>query len=69
MGLENLIDCLDVNMNIVEIDLTSNIIAEIPSSLQVYLRTETCTLKYLNLNGNPVSHEAVFTLLGCIQAN
>jgi len=43
-GLENIIDCLDVNSNIIELDLTENLITEIPHSLQSYLKTDTCTL-------------------------
>ena len=33
-GLENLIDCLEVNMNITELDLKGNQVSEIPLSLE-----------------------------------
>lgn len=37
-GLENLLDCLDVNSNITELDIHENLITAIPASLQQYLK-------------------------------
>jgi Leucine-rich repeat (LRR) protein len=66
-GLENLIDCLDVNSNLTDLDLTENLITDLPASLFSYLRMSTCPLQLLNLSYNPLSPASVTQLLNTLQ--
>ncbi len=64
LGLENLLDCLDVNPNITELDVHENLITDMPTSLQQYLKgvTTICPLQVLNLSGNPLSGHSLVQL-------
>lgn len=70
-GLENLLDCLDVNPNITELDIHENLITAIPTSLQQYLKgvSTICPLQVLNLSSNPLSSQAIIQLFQCLHVN
>ena len=68
-GLENLVDCLDVNFNLTHLSLPYNNVTDIPASLLAYLKTETCTLRRLCLNFNPLKATAVANLLNSLLQN
>jgi len=58
-GLENLVDCLDVNFNLTDLALEHNQIQDVPASLINYIKTETCTLRRLSLDYNLLENSAV----------
>jgi Leucine-rich repeat (LRR) protein len=58
-----------VNFNITELDLSDNLITDVPTSLQQYLRNDVCALLSLNLNCNPLSSTSVVALLNSLHSN